>query len=289
MTNPQPMVATTRAELAAAYSQVQARPRAVVMTMGALHSGHAELISAAREAVGVSGHVTVTIFVNPLQFGANEDLDKYPRTFAADQLLCAQRGADLIFAPTPEVIYPTGDPLVTVDPGPLGALLEGAARPGHFAGVLTVVAKLLSLTAPQLAFFGEKDYQQLTLIRQMVRDLDFPIRVVGVATVRAPDGLALSSRNKYLSEDARVAALAIPRAIAAAQASGAAGADAAAAIAAATSVLAEVPELTVEYVVLTDPAMGPAPTAGEARIIITAIVDGTRLLDNARVDLAGPQ
>ena len=184
----------TRAELAAARDALTGTV-GVVMTMGALHSGHETLLRAARER---ADHVLVTIFVNPLQFGPNEDFDRYPRTLDADLEICRRAGADLVFAPAVADMYPDGQPRVRVDPGPLGEELEGASRPGFFHGVLTVVLKLLQLTRPDLAFFGEKDYQQLTLVRRMARDLDVPVEIVGVPTVREPDGLALSSRNRYL-------------------------------------------------------------------------------------------
>jgi pantoate--beta-alanine ligase len=187
----------------------------VVMTMGALHAGHAALLAAARESCD---SVVVTIFVNPLQFGPAEDLSRYPRTLDADLEVCAKAGADLAFVPTPEVVYPGGDPAVRVTPGPLADVLEGASRPGHLDGVLTVVLKLLHLVRPHRAFFGAKDFQQLTLVRRMVRDLDVasdgvPVEIVEVPTVREPDGLALSSRNVYLSDDDRRAALALSRAL----------------------------------------------------------------------------
>jgi len=261
----------------------------VVMTMGALHAGHAALIDAARDIVGTRGHVLVTVFVNPLQFGPGEDLDRYPRTFDADLALCRDHGADVVFAPTNEVMYPHGDPQVSLDSGELGTLYEGSARPGHFNGVLTVVAKLLNLTRPDYALFGEKDYQQLTLIRAMIADLDIGVDAVGVPTVRAPDGLALSSRNKYLNPADRERALAIPAAIAAGQAAAAAGMQAHAIMSAAAEVLAATDGIRPEYVIVTDPQMGPAPVRGEARIIITALVGGTRLLDNARVDIGDTQ
>ncbi|MFF8959253.1 pantoate--beta-alanine ligase [Streptomyces sp. NPDC014894] len=190
---------------------------AVVMTMGALHQGHAALIRAARERVGEDGFVTVTVFVNPLQFGAGEDLDRYPRTLDADLDTARAAGADIVFAPAAAAVYPGGAPLVRVTAGPVGELLEGASRPGHFDGMLTVVAKLLHLTRPDLAFFGQKDAQQLALIRRMVQDLNFPVEIVGVATVREDDGLARSSRNRYLSPAERETALALSRALFAAR------------------------------------------------------------------------
>ncbi|MFJ5875891.1 pantoate--beta-alanine ligase [Streptomyces sp. NPDC093088] len=186
---------------------------AVVMTMGALHEGHATLIRAARARVGADGFVVVTVFVNPLQFGAGEDLDRYPRTLDADLELAFDAGASVVFAPSADEVYPGGEPQVRITAGPMGERLEGASRPGHFDGMLTVVAKLLHLTAPDLALFGQKDAQQLALIRRMVRDLNFPVEVVGVETVREDDGLALSSRNRYLSAGERRTALALSRAL----------------------------------------------------------------------------
>ncbi|MER6533504.1 pantoate--beta-alanine ligase [Streptomyces sp. 900105755] len=187
--------------------------RAVVMTMGALHEGHATLIRAAREIAGPDGEVVVTVFVNPLQFGAGEDLDRYPRTLDADLKIAEQAGADVVFAPSADEVYPGGEPQVRVTAGPMGTVLEGASRPGHFDGVLTVVAKLLHLTRPDAALFGQKDAQQLAVIRRMVRDLNFGIEIIGVPTVRESDGLALSSRNRYLSVDDRRTALTLSRAL----------------------------------------------------------------------------
>ncbi|MFI6252516.1 pantoate--beta-alanine ligase [Streptomyces sp. NPDC051016] len=186
---------------------------AVVMTMGALHEGHATLIREAREHVGGEGFVIVTVFVNPLQFGAGEDLDRYPRTLDADLKIAEQAGADVVFAPAADEVYPGGEPQVRITAGPMGTVLEGASRPGHFDGVLTVVAKLLHLTRPDVALFGQKDAQQLAVIRRMVRDLNFGVEIVGVPTVREADGLALSSRNRYLSADERRTALTLSRAL----------------------------------------------------------------------------
>ncbi|WP_405408970.1 pantoate--beta-alanine ligase [Streptomyces decoyicus] len=191
--------------------------RAVVMTMGALHEGHATLVRAARRRVGREGQVVVTVFVNPLQFGAGEDLDRYPRTLDADIELAAAAGADVVFAPSVDEVYPGGEPQIRIAAGPMGTLLEGASRPGHFDGVLTVVAKLLHLTAPDLAFYGQKDAQQLAVITRMAADLNFPVEIVGVPTVREDDGLALSSRNRYLSGPERCTALALSAALFAAR------------------------------------------------------------------------
>jgi len=187
--------------------------RAVVMTMGALHEGHATLIRAARRIAGPDGEVVVTVFLNPLQFGAGEDLDRYPRTLEADLKLAEQAGADAVFAPSVDEVYPGGDPQVRVTAGPMGERLEGATRPGHFDGMLTVVAKLLHLTRPDVALYGQKDAQQLALIRRMVRDLNFGIEIVAVPTAREEDGLARSSRNRFLSIDEHRTALALSRAL----------------------------------------------------------------------------
>jgi pantoate--beta-alanine ligase len=174
-----------------------------VATMGFLHEGHASLL---RRARGDDGFVTMSLFVNPLQFGPGEDLADYPRDLDRDLAVARREGVDLVFAPEAEVMYPDGAPLVTVDPGPLGGLLEGASRPGHFRGVCTVVAKLFGLVGHCRAYFGEKDAQQLAVIRRMVADLEMPVEVVGCPTVREEDGLALSSRNAYLTPEERRAA-----------------------------------------------------------------------------------
>ncbi|MEU8483565.1 pantoate--beta-alanine ligase [Streptomyces sp. NPDC048641] len=194
-------------------TRARAGRRAVVMTMGALHDGHAELIRTARSIAGADGEVVTTVFVNPLQFGAGEDLDRYPRTLDSDVKIAEQAGADVVFAPSVDEVYPGGEPQVRVTAGPMGERLEGASRPGHFDGMLTVVAKLLHLTAADIALFGQKDAQQLALIRRMVRDLNFPVEIVGVPTVREHDGLALSSRNRYLAADERRTALALSQAL----------------------------------------------------------------------------
>ncbi|MEV7737704.1 pantoate--beta-alanine ligase [Streptomyces sp. NPDC088921] len=195
------------------HARARAGRRAVVMTMGALHEGHATLIRTAREIAGPDGEVVVTVFVNPLQFGAGEDLDRYPRTLDADLKIAEDSGADAVFAPSVDEVYPGGEPQVRISAGPMGERLEGASRPGHFDGMLTVVAKLLHLTRPDIALYGQKDAQQLALIRRMVRDLNFGVEIVGVPTVREDDGLALSSRNRYLKPQERRTALALSRAL----------------------------------------------------------------------------
>jgi pantoate--beta-alanine ligase len=272
----------TRADLTAAVSAaVSAAPAeiAVVMTMGALHEGHRELIRAARRR---SPFVLVTIFVNPLQFGPNEDFDKYPRTLEADVEACRAEGVSVVFAPSRDEIYPGGPPQITMNAGPLGDLLEGASRPGHFAGMLTVVEKLLVLTQADVAYFGEKDYQQLTLIRRMVRDLELGVEIIGVPTVREPDGLALSSRNRYLSAEERRSALALSQALSEA----ATQTDAESVLAAATKILDDEPGVRVDYLALQDPDLGPAPAEGPARLLVAARVGPTRLIDNVPLRLA---
>jgi pantoate--beta-alanine ligase len=250
--------------------------------MGALHAGHAALIEHARR---FSESVVVSIFVNPLQFGPSEDLGRYPRNLPADLELCARLGADLVWAPAVEDVYPGGEARsqVRVDPGPLGAQLEGAVRPGHFAGVLTVVAKLLGLVRPAAAFFGEKDYQQLVLIRRMAADLELGVGIGGVPTVREPDGLALSSRNAYLSAADRERATALSQALFAGQQAAPHGALAV--IAAATRVLAAEPAVAVDYLELRDPDLGELPEHGPARLLVAGRVGGTRLIDNVAVTL----
>ncbi|GAA4871874.1 pantoate--beta-alanine ligase [Actinomycetospora straminea] len=252
----------------------------LVPTMGALHEGHRELM---RRARGVPGAATVvSIFVNPKQFGPNEDYGRYPRAFEGDLEMCREEGVELVFAPEVEDMYPAGF-ATSIHPGPLGDELEGAIRPGHFAGMLTVVNKLFAITTPDVAFFGEKDYQQLTLIRRMVRDLDMDLHVVGVPTVREPDGLALSSRNAYLSADERHAAVALSAALSAGQHAGEQGA--AAVLDAARAVLVTEPSLQVDYLELRDEDLGPTPDIGPARLLVAARAGTTRLIDNAAVSL----
>jgi pantoate--beta-alanine ligase len=278
----------TRAELATARRN---RPgvTAIVMTMGALHEGHEALIRAARAR---ADQVLVTIFVNPLQFGPAEDFDRYPRTLQADLAVAERAGADIVFAPPAGEVYPGGAPSVRVDPGALGDRLEGASRPGFFHGVLTVVLKLLHLTRPDLAFFGEKDYQQLALVRRMVHDLDVPVQIVGVPIEREPDGLARSSRNRYLAPSERRAALALSAALRAGAEAAAAGAGPAGALTAADDAFdttaAAQPDVPVklDYLVLTDAQLGPAPAAGPARMLVAAWIGGTRLIDNCAMEMS---
>ena len=256
----------------------------VVMTMGALHDGHRELIRVARGRCEV---IVVTVFINPLQFGPAEDLSRYPKTLDSDLELCTDENVDVVFAPSVQEVYPEGtQPQVRVSAGPLGDVLEGASRPGHFDGVLTVVAKLLHITRPDVAYFGQKDAQQLLMIRRMVADLDFPCEVVAVPTVREPDGLALSSRNGYLSAEDRVVALALSRALRAGSDVAAEGPDAVRR--AATRELEAQPGVAMDYLVLVDPATlldVPEKFSGEALLAVAARVGTTRLIDNVTVDL----
>lgn len=259
--------------------------------MGALHEGHASLIRVAREQAP-EGLIVVSVFVNPMQFGPAEDLDRYPRTLDEDLALCGREGADVVFVPSVAEVYPGSDtdmvpPQVTVDPGKLADALEGAVRPGHFQGVLTVVAKLLGLVRPDLAVFGEKDYQQLALIRRMVTDLCLAVEVIGAETQREPDGLALSSRNRFLDADQREVASALSRALRAAQSH---ATSPGAAQAAARRVLDAEPGLELDYLVVTDPGLGPLPDqpvpGTRGRVLVAAHVGTTRLIDNMPLVLA---
>ncbi|MFC7535446.1 pantoate--beta-alanine ligase [Actinoplanes sp. GCM10030250] len=267
----------TRAELASVLDLAQDQV-AVVMTMGALHEGHRQLM---REARKRSAFVLVTIFVNPLQFGPGEDFEKYPRTLESDVAACAEEGVAVVFAPGRDDVYPGGAPSITMHPGPLGEVLEGASRPGHFSGMLTVVEKLLMLTRADIAYFGEKDFQQLALIRRMVTDLELGVEIVGVSTVREIDGLALSSRNRFLSPEDRRAALALSRALR----EGAAQDDPELVLAVADKILAEEPAVRVDYLALTGPDLGPVPAEGDARLLVAARVGSTRLIDNVPLRL----
>ena len=258
----------------------------LVPTMGALHAGHRSLLARAR---GECEFVAISIFVNPLQFGEAADLAAYPRDLQADLGVAEADGAGVVFAPAVEEMYASGEPEVTVDPGPLGSVLEGASRPGHFRGVLTVVAKLLHLAGPCRAYFGEKDAQQLELVRRMVRDLDLPAEIVACPTVRDADGLALSSRNALLGAEERRAALALSRGLSAAAALLGAGEPRAALLRGAIEarVRAE-PLATLDYAAVVDDATwtGVEEVLRPARALVAARVGaaGTRLIDNVRLD-----
>ena len=252
----------------------------LVPTMGALHDGHLALVRAAKRVPG--SVVVVSIFVNPLQFGAGEDLDAYPRTLDSDLAMLRGEGVEIVFTPTAADMYPNGL-RTTVQPGPLAAELEGGSRPTHFGGVLTVVLKLLQIVRPDRAFFGEKDYQQLVMIRQMVADLNVDAQVVGVPTVREADGLAMSSRNSYLDPTQREVAVTLSASLTAGARAAHNGAEAA--LAAARAVLDAIPSLTVDYLELRDPELGPAPVNGTARLLVAARLGSTRLLDNVSLEV----
>lgn len=260
----------TVAGVRSALGEPRARGRRIglVPTMGAFHDGHRSLIGAAREACDV---VVVSLFVNPSQFNDPADLERYPRDEAADSRDAEAAGVDLLFAPSPEQLYPPGFD-TWVEPGELATVLEGAARPGHFRGVATICAKLFSIVAPDVAFFGQKDAQQVAVVKRLVADLNLRLEITAVPTVRDPDGLALSSRNRFLSPDERAGALALPRALEAGLAAHHAGADA---VAAARSVLEAEPGLGIDYVAVAD---FDGPT------LVAAIrVGSTRLIDNIRL------
>ncbi|MGQ0837154.1 pantoate--beta-alanine ligase [Actinokineospora sp.] len=259
------------------------RKIAFVPTMGALHDGHRELLARARRIPNTV--LVASIFVNPLQFAPGEDFERYPRPLAADLAVCEQERVELVFTPPREALYPPGAQ-VTVHPGPIGDELEGASRAGHFAGVLTVVAKLFNIVRPDFALFGEKDFQQLVLIKKMARDLDMEVHVVGVPTVRESDGLALSSRNAYLDPDQRVAAVTLSAALAAGAHVSAQGGQAV--LDTARAVLDATPELKVDYLALRDLDLGPAPERGDARLLVAAKLGATRLIDNVPVLLGTP-
>jgi pantoate--beta-alanine ligase len=281
-----PLLASTRAELAAVRAGLGA-PVALVPTMGALHHAHAELLRRAAGLAGPDGTVVASIFVNPLQFGPNEDFERYPRTLDVDLETCEKEGVAVVFAPTRRDMYPAS-PLVTVDPGPAGQVLEGEFRPGFFGGVLTVVLKLFMLVKPDVAVFGEKDVQQLALIRRMVTDLDLGVAIESVPIVRDPDGLATSSRNAYLSGPERATALAIPAAMTAGRDAVTEGPTAV--LRAARRVLErdvpgapDAPALSVDYLSLVHPEtfqpVGEDHT-GPAVLAVAARVGRTRLIDN---------
>jgi len=279
-----PLVTVTRGELAAARARLGS-PVVLVPTMGALHAGHRSLIRRGAAIAGPDGTVALSIFVNPRQFGPGEDLDRYPRTIDDDLALCAQEGVAVVFAPAAAEMYPA-EQIVTVDPGPMGQVLEGEFRPGFFGGVLTVVLKLFELVRPDVAMFGEKDAQQLALVRRMSADLNLGVRIEGVPTVRDDDGLATSSRNRYLSAADRAVALTIPAALEAGRARAGDG-PASVTEAARARLEAAAPALAVDYLALVDPAtfqpVKPDFT-GTAVLAVAARAGTTRLIDNVRVE-----
>jgi pantoate--beta-alanine ligase len=286
-----PILARTRLGLAAARRGMTF-PVVLVPTMGALHDGHRALLRRARELSRPNGSILVSVFVNPLQFGAGEDLDRYPRALDEDVRICGEEGADVVFAPATSQMYPRPQ-LITVDPGPVGQVLEGASRPGFFTGVLTVVLKLFELAQPDVAVFGEKDAQQLALVRRMTADFGLGIEIASVPIVRDPDGLAVASRNRYLSAAERATALALPRALRAGREAQEAGPEAV--LKAARAVLDEAararPPLVTDYLALADPdAFEPvaAGYTGDALLLAAARAGSTRLIDNVPLILGGP-
>jgi pantoate--beta-alanine ligase len=270
-----------RASVAAARSR--GRTIGFVPTMGALHAGHTSLIEEAR----AQGHyVVVSIFVNPMQFNDPRDLAAYPRTNAPDENLCSSAGVDLLWRPTVDDIYPTGFD-TSVEPGLLASVLEGEHRPGHFRGVATVVLKLFNVVAPDVAFFGRKDFQQLAVIKRMVHDLAVPVDIVGCPTIRESDGLAMSSRNVKLSFAARQSAVALSRALHAVVEELRNGRNAVEARAIGVAALSIVGGVELEYLEVVDRDT-LAPVAGDnpvnAVVVVAATVDGVRLIDNLEVD-----
>ncbi|MWV48820.1 pantoate--beta-alanine ligase [Rathayibacter sp. VKM Ac-2803] len=260
------------------------RSIALVPTMGALHDGHLALVERAREIADV---VVVSVFVNPLQFGPSEDLDRYPRDLEADLALLERKGVEYVFAPTVAEMYPDGSTSTRVVAGRVGSLYEGRSRPGHFDGMLTVVAKLLHIVQPDAALFGQKDAQQLFLVRRMVRDLDLPVAIEAVDTVREEDGLALSSRNRYLDARERRAARTVPLVLEAAASAADRGVDSV--IAAAQSAAMGEPLVKLDYLVVADPTtLLPVDDdyRGPALVLVAAVVGSTRLLDNGPILLA---
>ncbi|VEI13664.1 pantoate--beta-alanine ligase [Trueperella bialowiezensis] len=274
-------VCSTRAQLAEALAASEGS-RSLVMTMGALHDGHAQLLKAGRAAADV---LVASVYVNPLQFGPNEDFERYPRPVEADLAVLEREGVDIAFLPTDGEVYPR-EPLVRIDPGPVATILEGATRPGHFAGVLQIVHKVFNLVRPDVTFFGQKDAQQLALVKTMVADLNMDVDVRAVPIKRDADGLALSSRNAYLSASEREQALALPRALQAGMDAARGGAAAGEVLAVAHDALAAAEGVTVDYVRLVDPETFvdlEAAATGKGLLVAAIYVGPTRLIDNMEV------
>lgn len=268
------------------------RPRAAVYTMGALHDGHLELVRQAKHHVsahtGEHPYVVASIFVNPTQFNNPDDLERYPRTLEHDLEMLSSIGVDAVFVPSVEQMYPDGAAnVIAVEPGPLGDVLEGEGRPGHFRGVLTVVNKLFNITAPNYAMFGEKDFQQLTLIARMACELNMSIDVVGVPTVRDDDGLAMSSRNRRLDESARAIASHIPAALMIVKNCVAEGIGVEESLNRAKHYLSEWSEIAIHYLVVTSNELQSAPQHGAARVLVAAEINGIRLIDNMAIEIKG--
>jgi pantoate--beta-alanine ligase len=273
--------------LACRSARTEGHTVGLVPTLGSLHDGHLSLLARARQE---SGFVTVSIFVNPLQFGPREDLAAYPRDPDRDLTLCQKAGVDLAFTPEAEEMYPEGGPQVTIDPGPLGERLEGASRPGHFRGVGTVVAKLFALVGRCRAYFGEKDAQQLAVVRRMTGDLELPVEVVGCPTVREPDGLAMSSRNSYLSAQERTAATCLYEALARAAWLVQGGEQDVLVLKAEMAKRIGAERLArIDYVAVVDESTFEEVerVRGPARALVAARIGDTRLIDNLPLRAAG--
>ena len=268
--------------VAAVQSLARSNRRVLVPTMGALHKAHGELIRVARKHAGRDGEVAVSIFVNPLQFEPGGDYQRYPRPEKADEEFCERAGVDLLFRPEVSEIYADGRS-VFVEESSLSQVLEGKSRPGHFRGVCTVVAKLFNILAPDAAVFGEKDFQQLTIVRRMVRDLNFNVDIIALPTVREGDGLAYSSRNQYLTPEERIQASVLYKALRAA--AGLGKKSAGEVIAVARNVIGQAPLALIDYIELVDAeTLQPVETAGANSVLVLAVYFGkTRLIDNMRV------
>jgi len=295
-----PILTHTRAQLAEALTKLPGT-KALVMTMGALHNGHLQLV---REAQQLADHVIVTIFVNPTQFAPGEDFDAYPRTLDADMDALETVGADLVWAPAPQDVYPT-PVTVSIDPGPIARVLEGKTRPTHFAGVALVCSKVVNLVRPDVALYGQKDAQQLAVLRTVFTQLDIPVRVHAVPIVRAEDGVALSSRNQYLSDDERARARALSRSLRRGVEVAEAGAEPAVIVEQCRAVIEAEGGIDLDYIALVDAGTfeilagtesvpvgegtGASTVAADGtrqgRLLIAAKVGTTRLIDNMEVAL----
>ncbi len=266
-------------------SELQNQKVGAVFTMGALHAGHAQLMKKCRELIGDNGILVVTIFVNPTQFTDQKDLEKYPRNLDGDVALCEQNSVDIVFAPSFEVVYPTEHPVVEINPGKIANMLEGKSRPGHFAAVATVVNRLLEITNPEVTCFGEKDFQQLAVVKQMVKNLGISTEVIGVPTVREPDGLAMSSRNQRLLPLERAIAIQLHKAMEVVRVELESQKSIDSSISTAIDYLKTFPEIELDYLdILSNDLETPKP--GLARVLIAAKIGDVRLIDNIECELA---
>ncbi len=269
------------------WQSKQSVPTVAVFTMGALHDGHKELIKQANQYISEkllgNGNVVVSIFVNPTQFNNSADLEKYPRDLDADLAICNESGVDLVFAPSTQEMYPTGENQIKISQPPMASILEGQSRPGHFVGMLTVVNKLLNITNPVATFFGEKDFQQLVLVQQMVAQLNMPVEVICVPTVRDEDGLALSSRNKRLSESQRQIACQIPATLSLIKHSISEGNSFTKAKEIGLEYLANFPGIKLDYLEILNQRLEVSNEQESARALIAVQIGEIRLIDNMTV------